>query len=490
MKILILQLARFGDLYMSWAMMRALKRTRPNCQIHCLVRSRFSDALVGLDAVDKVIHLPSQVWAQSIADDMQFNADTQFSQSVDHVGQFIDTLRNENYDQIINISFSPISSYITHAVSAGTKTRCTGYGRFNDGTFQCHDSISTYFYDQVGEIRSNRIHVTDLIAAMADVDLVDSDFKAPNNSYLFSHSCQPQKTILLHVGASQKKKALAGFQWSRIVKSFLKIRPEFEIALVGAPQEKYIADEILAQNSDGRVISYVGQTKVPQLFDLLKSSHSVIACDSMLVQMASLTNTPCFNISFESVNFWETGPLAIGSVVYRIDKPENINSYETAEKWSNYVTGKNVQGTFHSQKGLPRFNGPSTPSQDFQWNLLQALYLNQPFPVTDDALFCECVEKLYQLNDLLIDNLKKFQDKNFPYASLLLNQTENTLMSMGKYHEGAAVLIRWYRGRKITIPPLSQNEIINEYLKVHLEFRSILKVYLWVDNEIQNLKKD
>lgn len=488
MKILVLQLARFGDIYMTWPLLRALRRTYPHSEIQCLVRKRFSDALSGLDAIDKVLELPSQAWAESLIKEVK-NDNANFSESVGLVEKFIDQLQGENYDKIINFSFSPLSSFITHALE-GNKTECLGYSRFNDGTFRCLDPVSVYFYDQVGEIRSNRFHIVDVMAALVGVDLIENDFRSPTQGFNLQYECHPQKTILLHVGASQKKKSIAGFQWGRIVKAFLKIRPEFSIALIGSPQEKYIADEILAHNPDSRIVSYVGSTTVPQVFDLLKNAHSLIACDSMAIHMASLTNTPCFNISFKSVNFWETGPLSSGSVVILLENPESLNSYALAEKWSQFVTGSHPEGVFYTQKSLPRYIGKTSDSEDFQWKLLQSLYLNEPFPVTEDGFFCECIEKVYQLNNLLIENLKKLKDKSYPYAQLLLDQTENTLMSLGKYHGAIDIILRWYRGKKVMVPPLKQDEIINEYLKIHLEFRSILKMYLWVENETQTLKKE
>ena len=488
MKILVLQLARFGDIYMTWPLLRALRRTYPESEIHYLARKRFSSALTGLEAIDKVLELPSQTWADSLINEVKSDNGS-FADSVALVDKFLKQLKNENYDKIINLSFSPLSSFITHALET-KKTECLGYSRFNDGTFRCLDPVSIYFYDQVGEIRANRFHLTDVMAAMLGVDLIESDFQSPTQDFHFQHDCNPQKTILLHVGASQQKKSLAGFQWGRVVKAFLKTRPEFSVTLIGSPQEKYIAEEIMAHNPESRIISYVGSTTVPQVFDLLKNAHSVIACDSMVIHMASLTNTPCFNISFKSVNFWETGPLSSGSVVFLLESPESINSYMLAEKWSQFVTGSNPEGVFYSQKSLPRFIGSTTETEDFQWKLLQSLYLNEPFPVTEDGLFCECVDKVYQLNNLLIENLKKLKDKSYPYANLLLNQTENTLMSLGKYHGAIDIVLRWYRGKKVMVPPLSKDEIINEYLKIHLEFRSILKMYLWTENETQTLKKE
>ncbi len=488
MKILVLQLARFGDIYMTWPMIRALKRLYPQGEIHILVRKRFSEALVGLDSLDKVIELPTQEWAKSLIDEASQDS-TDFSQSVTLLDQFLEHLKAEKYDKVVNTSFSPVSSYLTHAI-ARNGVEAFGYSRFSDGSFQCSDSISSYFYDQVGEDRSNRYHVTDLLAAMVDVDLIDADFTATVPNFNYPHTCHPQRTLLVHVGASQKKKALAGFQWGRIIKSFLQMAPEFEIALIGSPDESYLAEEIQAHNPDTKIVSYVGKTKVSEVFDLLKNSHSLMACDSMALHMADLTQTPCFNLSFKSVNFWETGPLAPGSVVYQAEAPEYVNTLEIAEKWVKFARGENIAGVFSVQKSLPRYHGLSSPEQDFQWQLMQALYTNESFPVAEEILFCECIEKVHQLNEIFIDSLKKIQKKSFTHAQMILNQTENTMMSVARFHPAIAVMLRWYRGKKIKVSPGSQSDIINDYLKIHLEFRSVLKVYLWNDNDLTSLKKD
>ena len=43
MKILCIQLARFGDVYQTWPVMRALRRNNENAEIDILVREKFAD---------------------------------------------------------------------------------------------------------------------------------------------------------------------------------------------------------------------------------------------------------------------------------------------------------------------------------------------------------------------------------------------------------------------------------------------------------------
>ena len=59
MKILVIQIARLGDILMTWPAMRALRRAHPQAEIHLLVRPRFEAATRGLECVDRVIAMPS-----------------------------------------------------------------------------------------------------------------------------------------------------------------------------------------------------------------------------------------------------------------------------------------------------------------------------------------------------------------------------------------------------------------------------------------------
>ena len=55
MKILVLQLARLGDIYLTWPAIRAIKRKLPEATIDVLVREKFQDATQGLAEVDRVL---------------------------------------------------------------------------------------------------------------------------------------------------------------------------------------------------------------------------------------------------------------------------------------------------------------------------------------------------------------------------------------------------------------------------------------------------
>src|SRR3954464_11727282 len=98
-KILVLELARLGDIYQTWPALRALKRLNPDSEIHVLTRPRFSAALEGLTAVDRIHQLPT---AQILEPLVQLNMDVRTS--YDRMSSFVETLKVHNFDWIVNFS--------------------------------------------------------------------------------------------------------------------------------------------------------------------------------------------------------------------------------------------------------------------------------------------------------------------------------------------------------------------------------------------------
>ena len=111
MKILIIQLARLGDILMTWPQVRALRELHPDAQINMLVRPRFKQATEGLRELNRALEFP-------VADIFEplFDEPLNVSSSLEVVDSLIESLKGENYDWIINSTLSPASSYLVQAL--------------------------------------------------------------------------------------------------------------------------------------------------------------------------------------------------------------------------------------------------------------------------------------------------------------------------------------------------------------------------------------
>lgn len=473
MKILILELARLGDIYQTWPALRGLRRLYPDAEIHVLTRARFQSAFEGLEVVDQRKILPSHdLMAPLVGPQM----DVKTSHAL--VGEFIQSLQHENYDWILNFSFSPLSSYLTHAIANGREEsglRISGYSRTSDGFLAIPDDMSAYFYAQVGVNRPNRFHLADIFSTMVGVDLIDSDWADPKGLNRLAETTD----ILIHVGASEAKKQISASKISSIINQLHKIQT-LKIGLIGAPGEKSIAESILASVPTGAVVDFVGTTTLPGLFDLIAGTKLVIGADSAPMHMASLTRTPCLNLSLESVNFWETGPRAMGSAILR-GKDETDFASDKVAQVAIKIINKEKQdlSVITLQEGTPCYWSLAPRGADFQWNLIKAIYQGDDFPANEDPVFKDGILKLFDINQLMIDQMQAIsKGADLEKVAPIIDQGEEIISTIAKLVPHLSPLIRWYQTEKVRIGPNSQEALLKRSLEIQNLLHKVLELYM------------
>lgn len=480
MKILILQLARLGDLYMSWPAMKALRRQYPTAEIHLMVRSSFKEAMVGNNSVNKIIELNSEKilfsFFHQYTDENNLQQATQNSQKELHY--LTAQLKAEKYDWIINATFSPFSSFLTHEL-ASANTKVSGYSRHNDGYFQLPDELSAYFYAQVGIDKPNRIHLIDLFSSLFEVQYSDDDFKA--NIHHQVDFALPQKYIVLHIGASQSQKVFNPVRWTRYVR-YLWTRTHMPICLIGGPGERITADLICGGNSQAQIVDLVGKTKLVDLFPIIQNAELLVGCDSVALHIGTLTNTPTLNISLGKVNFWETGPKAQLSFIYRIDEGETVYAERVAEVTAGLVEGQMAPELIYRHDGYVSYFDPREKQEPFSWKLIKSIYLGDRPPVTDDMNFVQAVQKLGELNDFILEQLNLFARTRDQRFLDLIARAEESINAFNRLAPSLSPMINWLTARKTQIKPATQEQLIEDTIKAHKEFQLIMKPYLLKDD--------
>lgn len=476
MKILILQLARLGDIYMSWPVARALKRKYPDAEIHYLVRERFSSAIEGLECVHRTHKLNTPQMFSEMLESTE--------KGVACLGEFMDSLRAQNFDKIVNLSFSPLSSYFTYYLGQAAQ-ETFGYTRFPDSSFAITDSISAYYFSQVGVEKYNRFHLIDIFSSLAGVDLIEEDFSYPV-SFSFASPIK-DSYITIQLGASQTHKTLTPFIWARVIKNFLATQLGYKVVLVGSKDEQDIVSEIYAFNSHTDIINLVGKTSIAELFPILKNSALHVGGDSLGVQITNFTRTPCLNLSFESVKFWETGPRSKGSYVLLNIQPSHVESGEVANAIRSVLIKKPLPQLIEAIPGtMPSYDLKFNLIDDFEWNLVKALYLNEPFPVTEDLVFFKGIEKLHQTNLLIIETLEAALSKGVSSYVKILASCDEAIVGIRRISPKVSVYIDWCLAEKIKVAPLTENEIVESYLKVHNELKLLMRPYLLEEDNTQD----
>lgn len=471
MKILIVQLARLGDIYMSWPIARALKRKYPEADLHFLVRDRFAIALEGLECVHRVHKLNTPMIFEKMIESTD--------EGLSALGGFLDNLKDMKFDQVVNLTYSPVSSYFTYYLGEHAK-EVNGYTRFADSSFALKDSMSAYYFSQVGPDKHNRFHLIDIFASSCAVELEDEDFAFPVRFNF--NSPVKDAYITVQLGASQTQKTLTPFIWARVIKNFLSMNMGYKVVLVGSKDEEDLVSEIYAFNSHTDIINLVGKTSIPELFSIIKNSSLHVGGDSLCVQITNLTRTACLNLSFESVKFWETGPRSKGSYVLLNIQPSHVESTEVSNAIKSLLIKRPLPQLIEAVAAMPNYNVKFNLINDFEWGLVRAIYLGDPFPVTEDLIFFKGIEKLNQTNSLIIETLKSALTNGVGKYVKILASCDEAIMGIRKISPKVSIYIDWCLAEKIKVPPLTENEIVESYLKVHNELKLLMRPYLLEDN--------
>lgn len=476
MRILILQLARFGDIFQTWPTLRALRRKYPQAQIEIMVRQRFSEAISLYDDIDKVYELPTQNLLAPFLTSSQTQTNSADA-SLECLEKFIEAVKGDGeFDQIINLSFSPISSYLVDEFQS-QNTDVRGYARHRDGYLRLADDASAFFYAQVGPGRANRLHLIDLFAGVADVQLEKSDFT-------FATSGSNEKTldtdfIVVHVGSSHKYKAVLTETWDQILRGLVKTRSEL-IYLVGTASEALPLEWLKSEN---RIVDLCGKTSVRDLPPLVAGAKAVVGADSMLLQIANLTNTPCLNISFACINFWETGPRADGSRVLTYADPKTVDAIEVRHELCAIIDAEGGPSkSFRVKESeLEKYspnNDPYDPRRDFQWKLIKAMYLGLDYPITDQMHVALAFQRIHELGVLGLEQIEQIEKvPNDGIASGILDEVDHLMKRTASTCEEVSPMVRWFLAEKTRIEPGGFNEVLNKTHKIFEQLVTVTRLY-------------
>lgn len=471
MKILIIQLARLGDIYMGWPALRALRRQYPEADIHLMVRPRFEAATHGLTVIDRVIALPTTFFLEPLVEDEPL-----LEESLGRIKTHLSEMRDEAYDLVVNWTFSPLSSWLTRAI-AGPETKILGYSRHQDGSLEITDDVSAFFYGQVGTHRPSRVHLTDLFATMLNIDLNPSDWAGPVSGS-FVKSAGVEDYWILHPGASEEHKRIEPWQWARLIQEYAGFAGDaaLPVVLIGSKEEVQISDAITAGVNRVSVINMTGQTQVEELFGLIARARLLVGGDSAPLHIASLTQTPTFNVSAGNVNFWETGPRAPRSWIYRLNPASGFPSAMLGSRVAALLDGQAPEDLLVSSSGVPCYSGSFPLEQDFAWQMVQALYLGEAFPVADDLRFLQVIEKLNEMNTVVLEQLGESR-LQAQALGRLMDQSDQIFEVLAKMDTAVGVIVRWIQTEKIRIPPLPFGDVRQRMQELHHRLGVVLHLY-------------
>lgn len=470
MATLVIQLARFGDIFQTWPTLKALKRANPDEEIHLLVRERFVDATDGLETLGVKVHfLPTRSILESIlcgsGDSLRDEAT-----ALNALYDFLAPLHRQKFSRLINLSFSPFSSFLTDELATEAGAVVAGYTRHEDGFLKIPDDSSAYFYAQVGVGRWNRYHLCDVFASVAGVDLQAEDYWHP------ARVASKGNTVLVHLGASQAVKAYPPEMWADVLRGLIHA-VDGSIVLVGSAAERGMSEAVCARVKSGRILNRVGQSSLPDLCRWVGEAALVIGADSAPVQIATLTGTRVLNLSCSAVRFWETGPLTPGSRILFAEEMHQISIGQILAEAASMLNGGQALATTIRRDDtgfqVPVEMAAREPDR-FCWHLIQALYTATDYPELSSGDSVLAFHRLFDLAELAMSQFEQWA-RTGPSSAIrtILESVDEMLAQMPAMDDRVAPVIRWFETERLRMGPADAETTLKRT-------RSLFEQLLWV----------
>ena len=462
-KILVIQLTRFGDILLTIPTLNGLRRNFPDAQIDFLVRSRFRHSCELLNSVNSIYTLDGRNILQPLLENSK-----NIQVSDERLKGLLESLRAQGYTHIFNLSFSPVSSYIQYYLTKGDVV-ARGYTRHSDGFLSLPDDISAYFHAQVGIGSKNRFHVADLMAQICGINLQPSDWISN------VVSSRERSGIAIHMGASQKFKTLSPQKWYSCLSGLLR-KGFGPLVLIGSTDEQAEAESICAKLADQRIRNCVGRTTFAQLAETIQSCQLLIGGDSAPIHVAALTGTPCLNISLKGVNFWETGPQALGSRVMVIEDEADLASDQMVAEVESMLQGgaSPIAQWIRDNESDTGYSPLQPASEEYSWELIKAIYLNEKFPIPANEKIEQALYQILELCILSHEQTQKILIDRSQTTSLILDRIDESMAAVMKLVPDITPLIKWYFTEKVRQGPLPLFELVETNLRLLEQLHALL----------------
>ncbi len=342
-RLLVIQLGPLCDTIQTLMALRAIKHLYPGVELSLLVRDRFSDAAKRVDWLDQLYLLPTEEILNQDA--------------LKSLSDWIAPMLNQNWDMIVNWTFSEASSYLTALLSSGLKL---GFSRRKDLALSCHDGWSQYVQSAV--LKSDHpvhqnIHLTDILttqlltalqihvgepaqsgnAAVTSknffkLKIDDSDFNLDSNIFSKKWICFSFEPTFTECQLELITKVMSLIQ---------KDNPDYHFFLVGDSRtQRFNLDLGLLFSKNevdtSRVFSFLGRNDFDGIAYLLSHSQWLISIcpNDTLTHLASVFGTRILTLLHGSPTLFENGPYGNGHYILFAEEEYGVKPELLYSTWS------------------------------------------------------------------------------------------------------------------------------------------------------------
>ena len=285
-KILVINLARFGDIVQSTPMLHGLKIKYPECRLTLMINKQFSYVRPIIPDVDHFVEVDFGRICK-----LFYSGDTFVEDTYNYFKDFFGNLKEKRFDKIINIT--PHYAGVYTAMLAGSATSM--------GTRM--SEWQKYYINITRHWKTLSFHVVDLFVKMAGlsqqriIPKLNVDAAAIKSADQFLKKSGIKKDEMLigfHTGASKPEKQWPDEFFYEVAEKII-VNLNARIILFGTESESSINNKIL-NIKEGRVLNASGKTNAVELASLLSRLNIFITNDTGPMHVAAAGGTKVISV--------------------------------------------------------------------------------------------------------------------------------------------------------------------------------------------------
>ena len=323
-RILVIQIARTGDLIQTTPLVQDLQRSNPEAKIDLLALSGNESVVQGMPGLDQVLtvheaemNLMNEEVASSIA-----------KRSMPAMASdWIRDMGFARYDEIYNVSAQWLGCWMMRELPSVQKI---GGLLTQNGEWLFTCDWGTYQAALLDFRDWNRVNLVDLFRGFAPGHHKPSEgfrpFLARDPGWTSGLSKAGGALIGINPGASEAQRRYPPEGFVRLIDGCRQLG--YQPVLVGAPMDRTLCEEIAAA-AGGGIPNLAGTTRIPQMAQLLTELDALISNDTGAIHMAAAMGTPVITLSGPASRtglcafVHETGPWGEGHVVLQASLEED-----------------------------------------------------------------------------------------------------------------------------------------------------------------------
>ncbi len=315
-RMLIIQLARLGDLLQSLPVLSSLREKYPESFFDLLCPFPLESLGECIPGIHQIIPWNGEDW-HVLAREWE---DT-FLQSFPHAVEYFSRFPSIPYSLVYNLNNHPRSILAAHLLG----TRVVGAG--DQGPLNTNCSPWVEYLRQVAYERGpNRIHLADAFCGICGVKpprvlpgIQSKDIQlAADLTRVMEDSSTSKIGIVLGAGDNDRRVPVS--TWCRLIEASAEHLPNSMCVLIGGAGEREAAlalEDKLSPHYHSRLLNCVGRTTLPELVHIFNHCQWVVGSDTGPLHLGVACGARAIGWYFSRARVHETGPYGVGHYVWQ-----------------------------------------------------------------------------------------------------------------------------------------------------------------------------